>query len=110
MSSLKCFSLPFSFSLPSNSFFYRFSSPLVVLFAITLCRGYIKYLVNRGWGICGVLRLGALICCRAAVLIDGVELTGQVMEQQKDLEAFGALVYSSNFDYVAQSGDDGVAA
>lgn len=33
----------------------------------------------------------------------------QVMEQQKELEAFGALVYSSNFDYVAQSGDDGVA-
>lgn len=33
----------------------------------------------------------------------------QVMEQQKELEAFGALVYSSNFDFVAQSGDDGVA-
>ncbi|RPB16003.1 Peroxin-3 [Morchella conica CCBAS932] len=34
----------------------------------------------------------------------------QVMEQQTELEAFSALVYSSNFDYVAQSGDDGVAA
>lgn len=57
-----------------------------------------------------MLRLGTLICCRATVLIDGVELTGQVMEQQTELEAFSALVYSSNFDYVAQSGDDGVAA
>lgn len=31
------------------------------------------------------------------------------MELQKELEAFGALVYSSNFDYATQSGDDGVS-
>lgn len=31
------------------------------------------------------------------------------MDRQKELEAFGVLVYSSNFDYAAQSGDDGAA-